>query len=134
MPGTINVHKQLGKVILKLTRKFGVVDTTGTDENLFRLVPVPGHGARVLPLEYCLCPGTVPKLVLGHQQKAVFRLVPTPRHKARAANPNRALESHYELIQLSVNVLMNIIHEWMEGSVAEWLEALLPCANPRSRL
>ena len=28
---------------------------TGTDENLFRLVPVLGHGARVLPLE--LAPG-----------------------------------------------------------------------------
>ena len=37
--------------------KFGVgvstackkVNTAGTDEGLFRLVPVPGHGARALP-------------------------------------------------------------------------------------
>ena len=31
------------------------VNTTGADEILFRLVSVPGHGARVLPLE--LVPG-----------------------------------------------------------------------------
>ena len=29
----------------------------GTDENLFRLVPVPGHSARVLPLELVPVPG-----------------------------------------------------------------------------
>ena len=27
------------------------MNTVGTDENLFRLVPVPGHSARVLPLQ-----------------------------------------------------------------------------------
>ena len=31
------------------------VNTVGTDENLFRLVP--GHGARVLPLELVPVPG-----------------------------------------------------------------------------
>ena len=45
------------------------VNKTSTDENLFRLVPVPRHGARELPLE--LVP--VPKLVLGHQQKEDLR-------------------------------------------------------------
>ena len=35
----------------EVSGKLGVVNTTGTDENVFRLVPVLGHGARVLPLE-----------------------------------------------------------------------------------
>ena len=56
MPGTKNVHKQLGKGknCREISGKFGVVastaykkvNTMGTDENLFRLVT--GHGARVL--------------------------------------------------------------------------------------
>ena len=33
------------------------MNTVGTDEMLFRLVPVPGHGARVLPLELVPVPG-----------------------------------------------------------------------------
>ena len=45
--------------------KFGVsastafekVNTVGTDENLFRLVPVPWHGAHVLTLELVPMPG-----------------------------------------------------------------------------
>ena len=61
MPGTKNVHKQLGKGKnnREISGKFGVVastvyekvNTTSTDENLFRLVlelvPVPGHGAQI---------------------------------------------------------------------------------------
>ena len=56
-----NVHTQLGKGIdyREISDKFRVnastacekVNTADTDGNLFRLVPVPGHGARVLPLE-----------------------------------------------------------------------------------
>ena len=40
------VHKQLGKGnnYREISGKFGVVISTGTDENLFRLVPVLGHG------------------------------------------------------------------------------------------
>ena len=67
MPGTKNVHKQIGKGnnYLEISGKFGVVtstayekvNTTGTDENLFRQVSVPGHGARVLPLELVPVPG-----------------------------------------------------------------------------
>ena len=59
--GTKNVHKQQGKGInyREIGGKLGVsaltayekVNTAGTDENLFRLVPVLGHGARVLPLD-----------------------------------------------------------------------------------
>ena len=77
-PEPKNVHEQLGKGnnYREISGKFGVVastaydkvNKTGTDENLFRLVPVPGHGVRVLPLE----------LVLGHQQEAMFRLLPVP--------------------------------------------------------
>ena len=56
------------------------VNTACTVKTCFRLVPVLGHGARVLRilLELVFMPGTVPKLVLGHQQKAMFRLVPFP--------------------------------------------------------
>ena len=56
MPGTKNVHKQLEKSnnYREISGKFGVVastayekvNTTGTDANLFRLVPVPVHGAQ----------------------------------------------------------------------------------------
>ena len=92
MLSTKNVHKQVGNGMnyRKIADKFGVsastackkVNTAGTDENLLRLVP--GHGARVLPLEI------VPKLVIGHHQKAMFRLVPVSGHWARAASLNRA--------------------------------------------
>ena len=67
MPGAKNVHKKLekGNNHREISGKFGVVastandkvNTTGTDENLFRLVPVLGHGARVLPLELVSVPG-----------------------------------------------------------------------------
>ena len=67
MPETKNVHKQLGKGIdyREIGDKFGVsastacetVNTVGTDKNLFGLVHVPGHGARVLPLELVPLPG-----------------------------------------------------------------------------
>ena len=70
--------------IQKLAKKFGVsastafekVNTVGTDENLFRLVSVPGHGARVLPLELVPVP--------GHGARVLpLELVPVPRHGAR---------------------------------------------------
>ena len=52
------------------------VNAAGTDENLFRLVPVLGHGARVVPLEL------VP--VLGHGARVVpLELVPVLGHGAR---------------------------------------------------
>ena len=54
------------------------VNTTGTDEILFRLVPVLGHGARVLPLELLPVPGHSAQISARHQQKAMFRLVPVP--------------------------------------------------------
>ena len=87
MPGTKKVHKQLGKGnnYREISGKFGVVastayekvNTTGADENLFRIsscawarCPRTTSGASTRAR-----PGTVPKLVLGHQQKAMFRLV-----------------------------------------------------------
>ena len=67
MSGTKIVHKQLGKDLdyREISGKFGLgasisrekVNTLGTDKNLFRLVPVPGQGARVLPLELVPVPG-----------------------------------------------------------------------------
>ena len=63
---TKSVQKQLGKGINyhEISEKFGVsvstacvkVNAAGTDD-MFRLVPVPGHGARVLPLELVPVPG-----------------------------------------------------------------------------
>ena len=77
------------------------------------LVPVPEHGAQIcaraatkgcvqtgtrararcpnlcsginkrLCSDQCPCPGTVPKFVLGQQQKVVFRPVPVPGHGAQ---------------------------------------------------
>ena len=54
-----NFQLRKGNNYREISRKFGVValtycekvNTTGTDENLFRLVPVLGHSARVIPLE-----------------------------------------------------------------------------------
>ena len=92
MSRTINVHKQLGKCnnyreisgnfLVVASTAFKKANTTGTDENLFRQVPVPGHGAQVLPLELVPVPRHFAQLVLGHQQKAMFRLVPVPGHLA----------------------------------------------------
>ena len=52
---------------------------------------MPWHGAQIsarAPTKgyiqtCCPYPGTVPKLVLEHQQKAIFRLVPVPGHGAQ---------------------------------------------------
>ena len=56
---TKNVHKQLGKGInyREIENKFGVVASIACEKHLFRLVPMPGHGARVLPLELMPVPG-----------------------------------------------------------------------------
>ena len=58
-------HKQPGKGLnyREIRDKFGIgasvacekVSPVGTDVNLFRLVPVPGHGTRVPPLELGAC-------------------------------------------------------------------------------
>ena len=80
------MHKQLGKGIKcrEIGGKFTVdastgcekVNTASTDENRFRLVPVLGHGALVLPL------GLVP--VLGHGARVLpLELVPVLGHGAR---------------------------------------------------
>ena len=59
--------KKRGKGIEKLAANLELVlqqlqcektDTAGTDENLFRLVPMLGHGARVLPLQNAMFTGT----------------------------------------------------------------------------
>ena len=59
MAGTIYVYKQLGKGnnYREISETVRVVNTTGTDKNLFRLVPVLGHGALVLLLELVPVPG-----------------------------------------------------------------------------
>ena len=67
--------RALGDHVKRLARD--KENTVGTDENLFRLVPVPEHGARSFALELVPVfpyPGAVPKLVLGRQKEAMFRL------------------------------------------------------------
>ena len=71
---TERVHKQLGKGLDygEIGDKFGAGASTAGEkvnspdnyENLFRLVPIPGHGACVLPLKLV----SVPTFLLGHQQ------------------------------------------------------------------
>ena len=61
MPRTQHVHRELriGLYHQEIAEKFRVgvytacekVNKVDTDKNLFKLVPVTGHGARVLPLE-----------------------------------------------------------------------------------
>ena len=46
--------------------------SAGTDESVFRQVPVSGNGARVLPLEVVPVQGHGAQILLGHQQKAMF--------------------------------------------------------------
>ena len=61
-------------------------DTVGTDENLFRFVPVPGHGARVLPLEPVPEPGNGAQICARAQTEgAMFRPVPVPGNRALPA-------------------------------------------------
>ena len=67
------------------------VTTAGTNENLLRLVSVPGHGARVLPLELVPVPGHGARVlplelvpVLGHGARVLpLELVPLPGHGAQ---------------------------------------------------
>ena len=69
--------------------KFGVGVSTACEK-----VNAAGtDGARVLPLK--LVPGTVPKFVLGHQQKAMFRLVPGYRSQASSLNGALHVKSFY---------------------------------------
>ena len=88
MLGTINVHRQLGKGnnYPEISGKFGVVaskayekgNTTGTDENLFRPVPLPKHCARVLPLELMPVHGHGAQISARAPANSMFRLVPVP--------------------------------------------------------
>ena len=52
----------------------------GTDDSVLRQVPVPGNGARVLPLE------VVPAMFARAPKKATFRLVPVPKNRAPGLN------------------------------------------------
>ena len=68
----------------------GKVNTTGTDENLFRLVPVLGKGAQVLPLELVPVPGHGAQISTRapttDRQQAMFRLVPGHGYRTRVLN------------------------------------------------
>ena len=59
----------------------------GTDEILFRLVPVPGHGARVLPLELVAVPGHGAQISAQAPTKTYVQT----GARARAPSLNRAL-------------------------------------------
>ena len=62
-----------------------------TDENLFRLVPVPGNGARVLPLELVPVPGHDAQISARAPKKALFRLMPVLGHRARVTKGEQNL-------------------------------------------
>ena len=64
------------------------MNTAGTDEILFRLVPVLGHGARVLPLELEPVPGHDAKICARAPTKGYFQ---TGAH-ARARAPRARSE------------------------------------------
>ena len=74
-----------GQVITieKSAENYEKLNTTGSEENLFRLVPVAGRGVRVLPLELVPVPGHSAQISARHQQRAMFRLVPVPGHGAQ---------------------------------------------------
>ena len=85
-------QRQRGKRIKyrKIGNKFEVrtstawenVNTAGADENLFILVPVPGHSARALPLKLVPLPGNGAQISARASTKAMFRLVPGNRARA----------------------------------------------------
>ena len=92
MPWTKSAHKQLGK--RRLSRNWRQiwssstackkVNTAGTDENLFRLMLVLGHGTQVLPLQPVPGHGTQ-ICARGHQvlaAVAVFARVSYTRARA----------------------------------------------------
>ena len=53
----LTIEKSATNLKLGASTAYEKANTVGTDENLFRLVSVPGHGARVLPLELVSVPG-----------------------------------------------------------------------------
>ena len=96
-----NCREIIGKFGVSASAACEEVNTSNTDENLFRLVPMPGHGAQVLPLE--LVPGHVLRhgvrvlpleLVPGHvlrhgAQVLPLELVPGDGAQIRARAPTK---------------------------------------------
>ena len=76
-----------------------------TDKILFRPVPVPRNGARVLPLELVPVPGTMPKFLLRHRQNTMFRLGAVPENRAWAPSLNGALVSHISVRMLKIKII-----------------------------
>ena len=78
--------------------KFGIgastacekVNAAGTDENLFRLVSVPGHGARVLPLELVPVPGHGVQISARAPTKGYVQTGARIRASGTGASLNRA--------------------------------------------
>ena len=62
----------------------------GTDKILFRPVPVPRNGARVLPLEAVPVPGHDAQIFARAQTKSLFRLVLVPGNREPAPSLNGA--------------------------------------------
>ena len=77
------------------------MNTAGIDENRFRLVPVLGHGARVLPLEPVPVPGlgaeiSAQALTKGYVQPDTHARAPCPGTKAeRGLRPGADLVPEY---------------------------------------
>ena len=60
-------HNEIGgKFEVSASTACEKINTAGTDENPFRLEPMPGHGAQVLPLKLVPVPVRVTKLVYLH--------------------------------------------------------------------
>ena len=91
----------LGLVLQQLVKK---VNTAGTDENLFRLVPVLRHGARVL-LELVPVPG---QISARHQQQAMFRWCPGTKSERGLSveNKHHTRQTANNLIRPVSNVML----------------------------
>ena len=76
----------------------------GTDEILCRLVPVPGHGAGVLPLELVPVPGHGSQIGARVPKKTYVQT------DARTPSLNRALASNLGLDVLHKNAIITCRH------------------------
>ena len=83
----INFHnyQEIGdNLVVGVSRGCEKVNTACTVKTCSDFCPCPSRVPEYYLWSWCMCPGTVPKLVIviGHQQKAMFRLVPMPGHGA----------------------------------------------------
>ena len=115
-----------GKFVAVASRAYEKVNTAGTDENLFRLVPLLGHGVRVLPLELVPVHGaqisarapTEGYVETGASARA-FTVVVCVYFESAENTPNMDINISFYLIKMSSEFLeAGIIAGWHDIEIS----------------